>query len=110
MSNSRLVFLLHSIPLLMTIVFLINPIQAQAQPNSPEDSCFPVEPNSTTLMCTEGPEGAGPESNATSMNEGSSSSSSSTSEDSCFPVEPNSTTLMCTEGPEGAGPESDSTS
>lgn len=67
MSNSRLVHLSYLIPLLMTTtILLVNPIQTQAQPNSPEDSCFPVEPNSTTLMCTQGPEGAGPESDSNS--------------------------------------------
>jgi hypothetical protein len=53
-------------PLFMTAVLLIVPFQAQAQPTSPEDTCFPVEPGAETLMCTEGPASGDPEANSTS--------------------------------------------
>ena len=53
-------------PLFMTAVLLVIPFQAQAQPTLSEDTCFPVEPGAETLMCTEGPESAGQESNSTS--------------------------------------------
>ena len=53
-------------PLFMTTILLVVPFQAQAQPTSSEDTCFPVEPDAVTLMCTEGPESVGQESNSTS--------------------------------------------
>ena len=53
MSNTRLNHLLYLMPLFMTAVLLVIPFQAQAQPTSPEDTCFPVEPGAETLMCTE---------------------------------------------------------
>ena len=91
----------------MTTVLIVTPIQTQAQLTSAEDTCFPVEPDAATLMCTEGPESGGQEANSTSASKGS---SSSTSKDTCFPVEPDAATLMCTEGPESGGQEANSTS
>lgn len=66
MSNLNIVYLLYLMPLFITTVLLASPIQTEAQPTSPEDACFPVEPGAATLMCTEGPASAGPESNSTS--------------------------------------------
>ena len=54
-------------PLFVTTVLLIIPIQAQAQNTSSEASCFPVEPGAVTEMCTEGPEGGYQEENSTSI-------------------------------------------
>lgn len=67
MSNSRLVYLLYWIPLFVITVLLVTPIQTQAQPTSAEETCFPVEPDAVTLMCTEGPESGGQEANSTSI-------------------------------------------
>ena len=53
-------------PLFMTTILLVIPFQAQAQPTLSEDTCFPIEPDAVTLMCTEGPESVGQESNSTS--------------------------------------------
>ena len=54
-------------PLFMTTVLLVfSPFQAQAQPTLSEDTCFPIESDAETLMCTEGPVSAGQESNSTS--------------------------------------------
>src|SRR4051812_24463283 len=107
MSNTRLNYLLYLMPLFMTAVLLVIPFQAQAQPTSREDTCFPVEPGAGTLMCTEGPASGDPEANSTSTKKGS---SSNTSEDTCFPVEPGAGTLMCTEDPASGDPEANSTS
>ena len=54
MSNTRLVYILFLIPLLITAVPLVVPIQTQGQPISSKDTCFPVEPGAVTLKCTEG--------------------------------------------------------
>ncbi|MGA8844470.1 MAG: hypothetical protein WB511_12870 [Nitrososphaeraceae archaeon] len=43
-------------PLILTTVSLIAPIQIQGQPTTSEDACFPVEDNGP-LMCREGPKG-----------------------------------------------------
>ena len=107
MSNTRLTYLLYLMPLFMTTVLLVIPFQTQAQPTSAEDTCFPVEPDAVTLMCTEGPESGGQEANSTSTKKGA---TSNTSEDTCFPVEPDAVTLMCTEGPESGDQEANSTS
>src|SRR5688572_6474105 len=102
MSNTRLVYLLYLMPLFVTTVLLVVPIQTQGQPTSSESTCFPVEPDAVTLMCPEGPESGGQEANSTSIENGSTSSKS---ESTCFPVEPDAVTLMCPEGPESGGQE-----
>src|SRR6187399_2488707 len=96
MSNNRLAYLLYMMPLFVTTVLLIIPIQTQAQTTSSEVSCFPVEPGAVTEMCTEGPESGDQETNSSSIKKGT----TSPSEVSCFPVEPGAVTEMCTEGPE----------
>ena len=64
MLNPRLVYLLYLIPLFVTTVLLIFPVQTQAQPASVKDTCFPVEPGAVTLMCRDGgPESGGHEAN-----------------------------------------------
>jgi hypothetical protein len=66
MLNTRLVYILFLMPLLMTTVPLAVPIQTQGQPTSSEDTCFPVEPGAATLKCTEGAaESGGQEANST---------------------------------------------
>jgi hypothetical protein len=66
MLNTRLVYILFLIPLLMTAVSLVAPIQAEGQHTSSEDTCFPVEPGAVTLKCTEGAaESGGQEANST---------------------------------------------
>ena len=67
MSNNRLAYLLYLMPLFVTNVLLIIPIQTQAQTTSSEVSCFPVEPGAVTEMCTEGPESGYQETNSTSI-------------------------------------------
>jgi hypothetical protein len=105
MSNNRLAYVLYLMPLFVTTVLLILPIQTQAQTTSAEGSCFPVEPGAVTEMCTEGPESGYQETNATSIKKGT----TSTSGVSCFPVEPGAVTEMCTEGPESGYQETNST-
>jgi hypothetical protein len=93
--NTKLNYFLYLMPLFITTVSLIAPIQIQGQPTTSGDVCFPVEDNGP-LMCTEGPKG-GQDVNSTLSED---KSTPRTSEDVCFPVEDNGP-LMCTEGPKG---------
>jgi hypothetical protein len=62
--NTKLIYFLYLMPLFITTVSLIAPIQIQGQPTTSEDGCFPVVDNGP-LMCREGPQG-GQDVNSTS--------------------------------------------
>ena len=65
MLNPNLTHFLCLITLFITTVSLIDPpIQIQGQPIASESNCFPVQPNSLTLICPEGPE-SGQDENST---------------------------------------------
>jgi hypothetical protein len=67
MSNTGLAYLLYLMPLFVTIVLLVVPVQTQAQTTSAEDICFPIEEGAETFICREGmPESGGQEANSTS--------------------------------------------
>ena len=82
-------------PLIITAVNLIAPIQIQGQINTSKDGCFPATDNGP-LICREGPQG-GQEVNSTSSEN---KSTSLTSKDGCFPATDNGP-LICREGPQG---------
>jgi len=90
-------------PLFITTIILIAPIQVQGQPSTSKDVCFPVEENGP-LLCREGPNGD-QDVNSTSSED---KPTSRTSKDVCFPVEENGP-LLCREGPNG-GQDLNSTS
>ena len=52
-------------PLFVTIVILIVPIQIQGQPTTSKEVCFPVEDNGP-LLCREGSPSDGQDGNSTS--------------------------------------------
>src|ERR1044072_2551308 len=102
MLNTNLIHFLCLITLFIATVNLIDsPIQIQGQPIASESNCFPVQPNSLTLICTDGPE-SGQDENSTLVKD---TSVSRDLESNCFPVQPNSLTLICTDGPESGEDE-----
>ena len=91
----RLIYFLYLMPLIITAVNLIAPIQIQGQLIASKDGCFHVEDNGP-LICREGPQGGQDVNSTPSENK----STSRTSEDGCFHVEDNGP-LICREGPQG---------
>ena len=75
----RFIYFLYLMPLFITTINLIAPIQIQGQPTTSKEVCFPVEANGP-LICREGPQG-GQAVNSTSSEDSHSTQQSTSSED-----------------------------